>query len=113
MQIARRIATTVYVALCWVVLGSTAGHAAEGGFSDYFPGAFGSFLVGVSPEPGWMLASQTLIYGASVNRSVLDGRIDTHLKAFAAYDLLSAAYTTDVPMLGGRFQLGGFLPVGY
>src|SRR5262245_30024408 len=113
MQIIRKIAATACSVLCWMVLGTTAGHAAEGGFSDYFPGAFGSFLVGVAPQPGLMLASQTLIYGANVNRAVLDGRVDTHLKTFAVFDLLSAAYTADVPMLGGRFQLGGFLPVGH
>src|SRR5262249_21600277 len=113
MQIVRKIAATACTVLGWMVLGATAGHAAEGGFSDYFPRAFGSFLVAVAPQPGLMLASQTLIYGANVNRAVLDGRVDTHLNTFAVFDLLSAAYTGDVPMLGGRFQLGGFLPVGH
>jgi hypothetical protein len=113
MQIVRKIAATACTVLCWIVLGAATGHAAEGGFSDYFPGAFGSFLVNVAPQPGLMLANQTLIYGANVNRAVLDGRVDTHLNTFAVFDLLSAAYTADVPMLGGRFQLGGFLPVGH
>jgi hypothetical protein len=87
--------------------------AGEGGFSNYFPGAFGSFLVGMPPDPGFMAGSQTLIYSADVNRAVVDGRIDTNLHAFAVYDLLSALYTLDEPVLGGRFQLGGFLPIGH
>src|SRR5262249_26466897 len=52
MEVVRKIAATACTVLYWVILGATAGHAAEGGFSGYFPGAFGSFLVGVAPQPG-------------------------------------------------------------
>lgn len=96
-----------------VSLAAADGRAAEGGFSNYFPGAFGSFLVGMPPDPGLMTGSQTLIYSADVDRAVVDGRVDTSLHAFAVYDLLSALYTPEEPVLGGRFQLGGFLPVGH
>jgi hypothetical protein len=102
----------VSLAFC-LALAATAARAAEGGFSNYFPGAFGSFLVGMPPDPGFMAGSQTLIYGANASKAVVDGRIDTDLHAFAVYDLLTGLYTLDEPVLGGRFQFGGFLPIGH
>jgi hypothetical protein len=87
--------------------------ATEGGASYYFPGAFGSFAVAVAPEPGFLFANQTLIYGAELDRAVLQGRVNANLEAFAVYNNLAPAYTFTETVLGGRFQLSGFLPVGY
>jgi hypothetical protein len=87
--------------------------ATEGGASYYFPGAFGSFAVAVAPEPGFLFANQVLIYGAELDRAVLQGRVNANLDAFAVFNMLTPAYTFRETVLGGRFQLSGFLPIAY
>ena len=49
-------------------------RASEGAASDYFAGAFGSFLVAMPPEPGFGVASQTLLYSGQASRAVINGR---------------------------------------
>jgi len=85
--------------------------ASEGAASYYFAGGFGSFLVAVPPEPGFSVASQTLMYGGQASRAVLNGRQTFGLTAFALYEFLGASYTFEQPVLGGRLQLGAAVPV--
>ena len=47
-----------------VSLGTREVHAGEGAASNYFPGAYGDFLVGVAPEPGPVAAVLNLFYSA-------------------------------------------------
>ena len=54
-----------------------------------FPGAFGSFLVAVPPEPGFSVGSQTLIFGGNAQKSVLNGRQTFGINAFAVYEYLA------------------------
>ncbi|HEY4167287.1 MAG TPA: hypothetical protein VGM96_10945, partial [Reyranella sp.] len=46
---------------------SSSAEASEGAASYYFAGGFGSFLVAVPPEPGFSVASQTLMYGGQAS----------------------------------------------
>ena len=87
--------------------------AAEGASSNYFPGAYGTLLVAVAPEPGPILADMTLFYSAEADRAVLQGRVDSNVEIDAFYSLLQGFYVWDAPAIGGRFAVGGYLPLGY
>ena len=86
-------------------------EASEGAASYYFAGAFGTFLVAVPPEPGFSVASQTLLYSGQAQRAVINGRVTLGINAFALYDFLAASYTFEQPVLGGRLQIGAAVPL--
>jgi hypothetical protein len=86
-------------------------HASEGAASYYFAGGFGSFLVAVPPEPGFTVASQTLMYGGQTSRAVINGRATFGLSVFALYEFLAANYTFEQPVLGARLQVGAAVPI--
>jgi hypothetical protein len=65
----------------------------------------------VPPEPGFSVASQTLMYGGQASRAVLNGRQTFGLTAFALYEFLGASYTFEQLVLGGRLQIGAAVPV--
>jgi hypothetical protein len=92
-----------------------AGHAiaAEGAASNYFPGAYGTLLVGVAPEPGPVFVDLNLYYSAEVDRAVLQGRANANVEIKAFYTLLGGYYFWDAPAIGGRFGVGGYVPLGY
>lgn len=101
--------------LCLALLlsGTMSGYASEGGSSYYFPGAFASFAVAVAPDPGFQFVNQTLYYNADVDKAVLQGRVNLSLEATAVYNYFMGSYTFDVPVLGGRLQVVGGVPVGH
>jgi len=88
-------------------------NAAEGAFSNYFPGAYGSLLPGVAPKPGWVGANLNLLYGGKADRAVLQGRLDIDVKTTAFYSLLQGLHVLEAPMIGGYFAMGGYVPLGY
>lgn len=104
----RRIGCLAALAVCAM---SHTADAAEGAASYYFAGGFGSFMVAVPPEPGFSVASQTLIYSAQASRAVLNGRQTFGINAFALFEFLAANYTFEQPVLGGRLQVGAAVPV--
>lgn len=85
--------------------------ASEGAASDYFPGAFGSFLVAVPPDAGFAVASQTLLFSGKADRAVLNGRASFGLTASAVYEYIGATYTFDLSAIGARMQIGAAAPV--
>ena len=87
--------------------------ASEGASSNYFPGAYGSLLVAVTPEPGPVLANLNFFYIAEADRAVLQGRANTSVDIDAFYTLLQGLYVWDAPAVGGRFAVGGYVPLGY
>ncbi len=89
------------------------GQAAEGAASNYFPGAYGDFLVAVAPEPGPVFMNVSLFYSAQVSTAVREGTIKTDLDATAYYNLMMGLHVWDAPALGGRFAVGGYVPLGY
>lgn len=109
----RRAIVCLLVSAGLLVFRHDRAQASEGAFSYYFPGIGGSFAVAVAPDPGPLLVNQTLFLGGSVNRAVLQGRSNAALDLFAVYDLLGGLYTFEKPLLGGRFSMGGFLPIGH
>ena len=94
--------------------GIRSAEASEGAASYYFAGGFGSFMVAVPPEPGFSVASQTLMYSGQASRAVLNGRLTFGINAFALFEFLAASYTFEQPVLGGRLQMTAAVPfVGY
>src|SRR4051812_18465594 len=85
-----------------VCVAAPVAEASEGAASYYFPGAFGSFLVAVPPQPGFSVGSQTLIFGGNAQKSVLNGRQTFGINAFAVYEYLAGLYAFEQPILGGR-----------
>lgn len=88
-------------------------YASEGGSSYYYPGAFATFAVAVDPDAGTLFTNQTLYYHAKVDKAVLQGRVNLSLDATAVYNYFGGFYTLGDPVLGGKLQLGGAVPVGY
>jgi hypothetical protein len=101
--------------LCLGILfiGQLPSYASEGGSSYYFPGAFASFAVAVAPDQGPLFTDQALYYHAKVDKAVLQGRVDLSLKATAVYNYFGFFDTLESPVLGGKLQLGGAIPLGY
>jgi hypothetical protein len=87
--------------------------AGEGAFSNYFPGAYGSLLPGMAPEPGYVFANVNLLYSAKANRAINQGQLNASMESNAFYSLFQGLHVWDAPALGGRFAVGGYLPLGY
>ncbi len=99
--------------LLGTVISAAPSNAAEGASSNYFPGSYGNLLVAAAPEPGFIVWSQNLFYGATAERAVLQGRVNVDLETDAYFTLINAYWVHDLPSLGARFLFGGFLPFGY
>jgi hypothetical protein len=102
--------------LCLGVLlsGQVPVYASEGASSDYFPGAFASFAVAVTPDPGAQFVNQTLYYHGKVNKAVVkNATVFASLEATAVINYFGGGYTFETPVLDGRLQLFAAVPVGY
>ena len=112
MSVRSRLLGVAMAAACWTTPAAIpAAWATEGAASYYFAGGFGTFLTAVPPEPGFTIASQTLMFGGQAQKAVLRGRATFGLTAFALYEYIAGSYTFSQPMLGGRLQLGAAVPV--
>ena len=111
----RPILKTLAATACVCLLKGTTGHviAAEGAASNYFPGSYGTLLAAIAPEPGPVFVDLNLFYSADVDRAVLQGRANANVESDAFYTLLGGYYFWDVPAIGGRFGIGGYVPLGY
>jgi hypothetical protein len=87
--------------------------AAEGASSNYFPGGYGDYAVATAPSPGWIYANYNLFYDASVDRAALQGQLNVKIDTSAWVNMSALIYTFEEPIMGGRFAMGGFLPLGY
>jgi len=95
------------------LLAQTPAEAGEGAFSNYFPGAYGSLLPGMAPEPGYVFANVNLLYNGKASRAVQQGQLQASMESKAFYSLFQGLHVWDAPALGGRFAIGGYLPLGY
>ena len=91
-NVGRTIFKTLAATACVCLLTgiATRALAAEGAASNYFPGTYGTLLVGVAPEPGPVFVDLNLFYSAEVDRAVLQGRAKTNVEIDAFYTLLGA-----------------------
>lgn len=108
-----KLASVIFLFVLLTYAGGRDCLAAEGAFSNYFPGAYGDYAVATAPEPGWIYANYNLFYNAEVDQTVLQGRVNADLDTFAYVNMSALLHVFEEPVLGGRFAMGGFLPVGY
>jgi hypothetical protein len=87
--------------------------AAEGAFSNYFPGAYGTVAVAIPPAEGWTYLNTSLFYAADAEQAVLQGRLNAGLDTSAFYNFSTGIYVFEKPMLGGQFAMGATLSLGY
>jgi hypothetical protein len=99
--------------LALLLLETDVSVAGEGASSNYFPGSYGDYAVAAAPEPGWIYVNYNLFQTADADRAVLQGRVNASLDTSAFINMSALIYTFEEPVLGGRFTMGGFLPLGY
>jgi hypothetical protein len=109
----KRVIFVLQLLVCCLFLGQHTVQATEGASSYYFPGASGTFAVAVAPDPGFMFFNQMLFYNAKASEAVLQGRANLEVRADTFYNYVGGFYTFEKPLLGGRFQIGAAVPVGY
>ena len=99
--------------LLGVLLGTSPGFAAEGGYSNYLPGTYGDFGVAITPEPGFYLQNYLYYYSADANKEVRQGQVQFDVDLDIAMEFPIVFYVTDLEFLGGRYALGGGIPLVY
>lgn len=109
----RLVRNLFIVATLFFSLLQSPAKAGEGAFSNYFPGAYGSLLPGMAPEPGPVFANVNLLYRGEASRAVKQGQVHASIQSKAFYSLFQGLYVWDAPSVGGRFAVGGYLPLGY
>lgn len=101
--------------LVFVLITAPSGHAAQGGYTNYVPGLYGSFAVAVAPDPGFYMLNDFYFYTADGNKArVIQGAqvqadIDLNVAAYIA----TGFYVTDKELFGGRYGFGGEIPLIY
>ena len=97
---------------CWLIQPNIA-FATEGAASYYFPGSATTFATSVAPTPGFMFVNEMLFYSGNAQKAVLRGKVNLDLHANAFYNYVGGFYTFNKPVLGGKLQVGGLVPIGY
>jgi hypothetical protein len=59
------------------------------------------------------LADLSLFYRAKASRAVLQGAANLSVEVDAYYNLIQGLHVWDAPAIGGRFAVGGYIPLGY
>jgi hypothetical protein len=88
-------------------------RAAEGGYTNYVPGTYGTFAVAVRPDPGIQFSSDLYYYSAKMDQTVHHGQLRVDLDWITAELGLGFAFAPTRRFLGGQyvFELG--LPIVY
>ena len=84
---------------------------AEGGYSNYIPGTYGDFAVAVAPEPGLFVRNDLYHYTADQSRAVLQGRARADVDVSFTLDLITAFYSTNLELFGGKYAFGALVPI--
>ena len=89
-------------------------HAVDGGAGFYILGGKGS-LAGILPPPGLFYTNDIYYYsgdaGGSVELPTVGGDLAVGLDADALVSVNTMLYVAQEPVLGGRFAIGGVLPI--
>jgi hypothetical protein len=95
------------------IIHSNIAFATEGASSHYFPGSATTFATAVAPTPGFMFVNEMIFYSGNAQKAVLRGKVNLDLKAKVFYNYVGGFYTYDKPVLGGKLQIGGLVPMGH
>ncbi len=95
------------------IVGTRVSAAAEGASSNYFPGGYGDYAVATAPSPGMIYANYNLFVDASVDRTVLQGRVNSDFETFAYVNMSAFIFAFEEPVLDSQFAMAAFLPLGY
>lgn len=89
--------------------------AAQGGYTNYVPGLYGSFAVAVAPDPGVYMLNDFYYYSADgTNGRVIEGsQVDAGLDLNVAAYILTGFMVTEKELFGGRYGFGAEIPVIY
>jgi hypothetical protein len=101
--------------LVFVLITAPSGYAAQGGYTNYVPGLYGSFAVAVAPEPGFYMLNDFYWYTADGNstRVVQDAQVQADINLDVGAYIATGLYVTDKTLFGGRYAFGGEIPVIY
>ena len=105
----KRVLASFAVTVAVTSLANLPAKAGEGAASNYFPGAYGNLLVGVAPDPGFVVQSLNLFYRGEAERAVLQGAANLGIEAEVYASLLQGLHVWDAPSLNGRFAIGGYI----
>ena len=110
-----RVVTLRFLLLAAVHFTALSVHAAEGGYTNYFPGFYGDFGVAVAPDPGPYFIQYLYGYAADGDRTrfVQNGEIRTDVELDLATYAAVGLMVLDKKIAGGRYGFGGWVPVSY
>lgn len=108
-----------YLSYCFgtVVVGTVllinSAYAAQGGYTNYIPGAYGDFAVAVAPDPGFYWNNLFYYYTANTEKTVRGGKLIADLALDLGIYLPSALLVSDKKIFGGRYGFGAYIPIIY
>ena len=84
--------------------------ASESGTSHYIQGAYGDFLMGYIPAPGFFVRNDTLYQSAQMDGALKGGRAYAKLESQVVINITKLSYIFDVPAIGGYLGAGVGVP---
>ncbi len=100
------------VVMVYLLLGSTQLHAAEGGYSNYIPGFYGDFALGVAPGEGLSMRNDVYFYRADEDFVVKSGKIVADLDLDLTFNYLTLVQNPGVELFGADYIFGATFVVG-
>ena len=85
--------------------------AVEGAASHYIEGAYGDFLMGYIPAPGFYVRNDTLYQTGHLSGSLKGGRVYAGLDVYSTINITKLSYMFDVPAMNGFLGIGVGVPL--
>ena len=100
----------IFVLVC-ILLGHNQTQSAEGGYSNYIPGTYGDFGMGLAPAETWTLRNDVYSYEADVNETVRSGIIEVSASLDSLATLSTLLYKSELELFGGQYAAGLLVPL--
>jgi hypothetical protein len=85
--------------------------SAEGGYSNYMPGAYGDFGMALAPAETWTVRNDIYYYDASTDRAVRSGNLEVGADLGFLMNLTTLLYKPEVELFGAQYAAGIFVPL--
>jgi len=101
--------STTFSPVTWLLPGllllvvTTTGQAAEGGYSNYIPGTYGDFAMAVEPPDKLTLRNDVYYYDADDDKSVRAGRVEVGAELTFLLNLTTVLYKPDIRIGGAQY----------